>query len=254
MQGELNGKVAIVTGGSSGIGRTTAIKLAIEGAKVTIAARRRTESEAVVEEIQALGSEALYVPTDVTDESQVRNMVDRTVEHFGRLDCAFNNAGVVVGGGEDWIDARNEFFDEVIGPNLKGVWLCMKHELRVMLENQNGSIVNNASIGGYRANGGNEVYAASKHGVVGLSRRAVNKYGPSGIRINVLGTGIILTDEWRKRFKENPEFESAVTSRIPTRRLGTEEEIADVVVWLFSERSSYVNGASIMVDGGFNEA
>ncbi len=249
----LEDRVALITGASSGIGRTTALKVAEAGAKVVIAARRVDESMEVVESIEAGGSKALFIQTDVTDESQVANLIDSTVDRFGRLDCAFNNAGVVVGAGEDWLEARPEFFDEVVGPNLKGVWLCMKHQLRVMSEQQSGSIVNNASIGGYRAWTGNEVYGASKHGVVGLTRRAVNRFGPLGIRINTLGTGVIHTKVWQERFNDDPGLHERVAARIPMRRLGREEELANVVIWLFSDESSYVNGASIAVDGGLAE-
>ena len=248
----LDSKVALVTGGSSGIGKRTAIKLAAEGAKVAVADVREAEGNETVRLIEEAGGEGLFVKADVSQERDVRAMVDAVVETYGKLDCAFNNAGKLTGHKQGWIETPVEFFDEMINTNLRGVWLCMKHELRVMVRQGFGSIVNNSSIGGIRGGGG-EIYIASKHGVVGLTRNAALTYGPVGIRVNAIGPGIVATETYLDNLSANPEMGIRTGSAIPLSRVGTTEEISAAVAWLCSDASSYVTGVMLPVDGGLSE-
>ena len=252
MAGLLEDKVALVTGGSSGIGKRTAIKLAAEGAKVVVADVREEEGNATVRFIEDAGGEGLFVKADVSQERDVLAMVDAAVDAYGRLDCAFNNAGKLTGHNQGWTDTPVEFFDEMINTNLRGVWLCMKHELRVMVRQGFGSIVNNSSIGGIRGGGG-EIYIASKHGVVGLTRNAALTYAPDGIRVNAIGPGIIATETFLDNLAARPETGPRTGSLIPLGRVGTTEEVAETVAWLLSDASSYVTGVMLPVDGGLSE-
>ena len=176
------------------------------------------------------------------------------IDTFGRLDGAFNNAGRMGGRSEPWPEVGADIFDEFIDTNLRGVWLCMKHELRVMRDQGGGSIVNNSSIGGFKAGAeGSHMYVASKHGVIGLTRNAAMHYGRAGIRVNAVCPGIIRNDVWLDRFKRDPDLFGAMTDQIPMGRLGTEDEVADAVIWLCSDSSTYVTGTALMVDGGVTE-
>ena len=257
MAGLLEGKVALVTGGSSGIGKRTAVKFAEEGARVVVADLREAEGNETVRLIKEAGSDGFFVRTDVSQERDVQAMVAAAVETYGRLDCAFNNAGKLTAGtppryDKGWIDTPVEIFDEMMGPNLRGVWLCMKHELRTMVERGSGSIVNNSSIGGIRGGGG-EIYVASKHGVAGLTRNAALSFGPSGIRVNAVAPGIIATETYMDHLAKDPEMEARTNVNIPLGRVGTTEEVAEAVVWLSSDASSYVTGSMLMLDGGLSE-
>ncbi len=252
MAGLLEGKVALVTGGSSGIGKRTAIKFAAEGAKVTVADVREPEGNETVSIIEQAGGHGLFVKADVSNERDVQAMVDAAVDTFGKLDCAFNNAGKLTGHKEGWTDTPAEYFDDMIGTNLRGVWLCMKYELRQMLRQGSGSIVNNSSIGGIRGGGG-EIYIASKHGLVGLTRNAALTYGPDGIRVNAIGPGIVATETYLDNLAARPEIGLRTESAIPLGRVSTTEEVAEVVAWLCSDASSYVTGAMLPVDGGLSE-
>ena len=252
MTGLLDSKVALVTGGSSGIGKRTAIKLAAEGAKVAVADVREAEGNETVRLIEEAGGDGIFVKADVSQERDVRAMVDAVVDTYGKLDCAFNNAGKLTGHKQGWIETPVEFFDEMINTNLRGVWLCMKHELRTMVEQGSGSIVNNSSIGGIRGGGG-ELYVASKHGVAGLTRNAALTFGPAGIRVNAVAPGIIATETYMDRLAKDPEMEARTTVNIPLGRVGTTEEVAEAVVWLSSDAASYVTGSMLSLDGGLSE-
>lgn len=254
MAGRLDGKVALVTGGNSGIGQATAIAFAREGANVVIAARREPEGEETVRLIKESAGEACFVQTDVSRATDVEAMVQRTVEAYGRLDYAFNNAGT---GGTlgPTADCTEENWDRVIGVNLKGLWLCMKYEIQHMRESSNGAIVNMASVMGLVGGANYPAYVASKHGVVGLTKAAALENAKAGIRINAVCPATIRTPEWEHLYGGSPtgiaEAEARSVARTPLGRLGTLEEIADSVVWLCSDTASYITGHALPLDGGW---
>ena len=252
MAGMLEGKVALVTGASSGIGRATAIRLAAEGAKVVITARREQESLETVKLIEQAGGEAVYVQADAASAADSQRMVEQAVGRFGRLDCAFNNAGTGGGGAPEWTDAPEEAMDTLYGVNLKGVWLSMKFEIPAMLESGGGSIINNSSVLGIRG-GSSAAYTATKHAVIGLTRSAALEYAGRGVRINAIAPGVILTANWERRFAETSDLEEQTMRRIPISRGGSVDEIAGPVAWLCSDDSSYVTGTTITIDGGLVE-
>lgn len=246
------GKVALVTGGSAGLGEATAIRFAQEGAKVVIAARRCEQSARVVQRIIALGGEAHFVATDVSRAEDVERMVDQALQKFGQLDCAVNNAGIAGPRLTPVAEVTEAQWDEVMGVNLKGVWLCMKHELHAMLATGGGSIVNVASIYGDKPSDiGHAPYASSKFGVVGLTKSAAVDYGQMSIRINAVAPGFTLTEMVDPDRPGAGERYKALTARHSgMNRLGHAEETANAIVWLCSDHASYVNGAVLAVDGG----
>jgi NAD(P)-dependent dehydrogenase (short-subunit alcohol dehydrogenase family) len=243
------GKVALVTGGSSGIGRAAAIKFGERGAKVVVAARREKEGNETVDMIKRAGGEGTFVQTDVRVTSQVENMVNQTVKKYGRLDIAFNNAGV---GGimARLIRTTEEVFDEVVDTNFKGVWLSMKYEIPVMLKQGGGIIINNSSIAGVSTAERLSVYSGSKHAVVGLSNAAAHEYGGDNIRIVAICPGWIktrMTEELRAS-----KYADAFRDSIPLKRWGKPEEVADMVIWLASDAASFVTGGAFTISGGMN--
>jgi NAD(P)-dependent dehydrogenase (short-subunit alcohol dehydrogenase family) len=259
-KGKLEGKVALVTGGNSGIGRATALIFAREGAKVVIAARNQERGEAVVKEIRKAGGEALFVPTDVSKSKDVEAMVAKTVEHFGRLDCAVNNAAARIGAYSLTADFSEEEFDQTMAVDLKGVWLGMKCEIRQMHAQKpaGGAIVNTSSINGLGGVPMASLYAAAKAGILGLTKSAAIEYGHHGIRINALVGGAfdtpMLWGAMEHATKGNAEArakaEQNLESLIASGRIGNPAEAGEVVVWLCSPAASYVTGHSMIVDGG----
>ena len=247
---EFQGKVAVVTGGTSGIGRAAAIAYAREGAKVVVAGRRAAEGEETVRLVRAEGREAMFVPTDVAQEAQVKNLIGRTLEQFGRLDIAFNNAGIEQVP-TPFLEQTVETYDQVMDINVKGVWLSMQQEISAMLKSGGGAIVNTSSGLGVIAFPGIEVYVASKHAVIGLTKSAALEFAKQGIRINAVLPAVIETDMYRRFAGDKPESRAAMTALHPIGRIGTPEEIADAVLWLSSDKSSFVTGHSLLVDGGF---
>ena len=247
---EFQGKVALVTGGTSGIGRAAAVAYAKEGAKVVVAGRRAAEGEETVRLVREQGGEAIFVPTDVAQDAQVKNLVGRTLEQFGRLDFAFNNAGIDQPP-RQFLEQEVETYDQVMDINVKGVWLSMRHEIPAMLKSGGGAIVNTSSALGVIAFPGVEVYVASKHAVIGLTKSAAVEFGKQGIRINAVLPAAIETDMYRRFVGENAESKAALTAMHPIGRIGAPEEIADAVIWLSSSKSSFVIGHSLLVDGGF---
>ena len=249
MASRLDGKVAVVTGGSSGIGRTAALTLATEGARVAIGNRRVREGEETVRLIREAGGEAMLVRTDVTKAAEVEALMRVTVEAYGRLDCAFNNAGTA---GETALtaDCTEENWELTLTLNLKGVWLSMKYEIPEMLKNGGGTIVNNASVGGIVGMRGRPAYAASKGGVIQLTRTAALEYAKLGIRVNAVCPGFILTPMVEGPMSLKPELEEQIKRIQPMGRLGTPQEVADAVVWLCSDASSFVTGHTLVLDGG----
>jgi NAD(P)-dependent dehydrogenase (short-subunit alcohol dehydrogenase family) len=247
MPGLFEGKVALVTGASSGIGRATALAFAREGAKVAVAARRKAEGEETVGEIERSGGDALFVRADVSSEDDVRVMVESVARVYGRLDCAFNNAGAL-GGSGPLAEVPKAAWDTVIGTNLTGVWLCMKYEIPTMLAGRGGAIVNNASVAGLRGYPFNPIYAASKYGVVGLTLSTAVQYASRGIRINAVCPGWIQTP-MTAPFQDT-EMAAAALAMHPIGRTAQPEEVAESVIWLCSDAASFVTGVALPVDGG----
>lgn len=248
--GELTGKVAVVTGGSAGIGRAAAQALVEHGAAVVVSDVDDDRGEKVAAELVAAGGRAVYVHVDVSDDAQVEAMVRRTVEEFDGLDLAFNNAGIE-GASAPTHECSPENWHRTLEVNLTGVWSCMRHEIPRMLERGGGSIVNCSSVAGLVGFSTAPAYVASKHGVVGLTKTAALEYATASIRVNALCPGVIDTEMIERFTHGQPETESAMVAMEPVGRMGTAEEIADAVVWLCSDRSSFVTGQAIAIDGGF---
>ena len=247
MSKPFDGKVALVTGGNSGIGKATAILFAQQGAKVVIAARRVDEGEATVAEIRSHGGEAIFVPTDVSRAADAEAMVARTVAEYGRLDCAFNNAGV--SGGGPLHELAEAEWDRMVSVNLKGVWLGMKYQIIQMLsQGDGGAIVNDSSVAGLTGYVRSPHYSATKHGVIGLTKSAALQYLKQGIRVNAVCPGMIMTPMIDRAFAI-PGVEDWFRSRLPGRG-GQPDEVAQAVSWLCSEAASFVTGVALPVDGG----
>ncbi|PJI44691.1 MAG: oxidoreductase [Rhizobium sp.] len=244
--GTLKGKVALVTGGGSGIGAAAAKRFATAGAKVVLAGRRRAELEAVAEIIRSLGGEALAVPTDVSDEAAVRRLIDGTLERFGRLDAAFNNAGIL-GQLKPITDLTASDFDEVMAVNLRAVWLLMKYEIAAMGES-GGAIVNTTSFVAQASTPGMSIYAASKAGIEAMVRAAALEAGPRGIRVNNVAPGVIRT---AMSAGLDDALYDALAANAALKRLGEPEDVGDVAVWLCSNEARFITGQTIFVDGGF---
>jgi len=248
--GRFDGKVAIVTGASSGIGRATALAFAREGARVVVADVLVAGGDETVRTIKKAGGQAIFIKTDVSRTTDVQAMVERAVRKYGRLDYAFNNAGIE-GTAAPIADSSEENFDRVIGINLKGVWLCMKYEIPEMLKHKGGAIVNCSSIAGLVGFPGVTPYVASKHGVVGLTKAAALEYAKAGIRINAVCPGVIRTPMIERFTGGKAEAEAQLIAAEPVGRIGTPEEIAEAVVWLCSDAASFVTGHPMAVDGGW---
>ena len=246
---DFTGKVALVTGASSGMGLATTQAFSEAGAAVVLADVREELVNAEAQKLTAAGHKAIAVRCDVSDDAQVAAMVNRTVGEFGRLDAAFNNAGVMARIAPTG-DSTREDWDRVIGINLRGVWSCMKYELRQMQRQGSGAIVNNASVGALTGNPGIGSYIASKHGVVGLTRTAALEYIKHGIRVNAVNPGLIDTQVARDVVAGDEQAYHDIAKHVPIARAGKPEEIASAVLWLCSAGASYVVGHALTVDGG----
>jgi NAD(P)-dependent dehydrogenase (short-subunit alcohol dehydrogenase family) len=247
---QLTGKVAIVTGGSAGIGRATALALADDGAAVVVADVDVVHGPEVVRELQDKGGHGLFVETDVADDGQVAAVVARTVAEFGGLDIAFNNAGTE-GTPALTHECTVENWHRTLAVNLTGVWLCMRYEIPAMLERGGGSIINCSSVAGLVGFSSIPAYTASKHGVIGLTKTAALEYAERGIRVNAVCPGVIDTAMVERFTGHQAEAQAALVASEPIGRMGHPEEIADAVVWLSSSHASFVTGQAIAVDGGF---
>jgi len=242
-----NPKVAIITGGTSGIGRATAVALAKEeGANVVIAARREKEVQETTQIVKEAGGDGMFVKTDVINEDDVRALVEKTVKEYGGLDYAVNNAGLVEAQ-TSLLAETSSVFDQIMNVNVKGVWLCMKHEIPEMIRKGAGAIVNMASGAGVIGDPQLPIYDASKHAVLGLTKSAALGYAKSGIRINAVAPGLTKTDLLANYDKE---FIESLKSMYPVGRIADPQEIANAVVWLLSDKASFVVGHTLLVDGG----
>jgi len=243
-------KVVLITGGTSGIGEASAILFAEQGAKVVVAGRRAELGEAVVDRIKSAGGEAVFIKADVTSEDDVKNLVQQSVEKYGRVDIAFNNAGVEATGMVT--DFSLDVYRKVFDINVLGVFLSMKHEIPQMLEQGGGVIINTSSIVGHVAMPGASIYIASKHAVEGATKTAALEYAQQGIRINAVAPGATATD-MIDRFagKEGAENREALAQQHPMNRLATSQEIAHAVAYLASDAAAFTNGVSLPVDGGY---
>jgi A-factor type gamma-butyrolactone 1'-reductase (1S-forming) len=250
--GALDGKVALVTGASSGLGEAAATMMAREGAQVVLAARREDKGLAVEHAINEAGGRALFVRTDVTSRSDIVTLVDRTLSTFGRLDCAVNNAGVVGPVNVPVADIEEDEWDELMNVNLRAVWMCMKFEIPAMLAGGSGSIVNVSSIYGYKPSPvGHAPYAASKHAVIGLTKTAAIDYAAQGLRLNVVAPGFSHSEMIDPSIEAMPDVLNDVISRHSAmNRLGEGHETAAAITWLCSDAASFVNGSVLTVDGG----
>jgi NAD(P)-dependent dehydrogenase (short-subunit alcohol dehydrogenase family) len=248
----LEGKSALITGGGRGIGRAAALLFAREGARVAVSDVSEDGIRETVSLINAAGGQAMSIAGDVTRPDQVAAMVAGAVKAYGRLDCAFNNAGVagyqVNAAGKKTADWSEEAFDRMIAINLKGVWLCMRAELEQMVKQGGGAIVNTASIAGLIGLPTSSIYVAAKHGVVGLTKTAAIEYAQQGVRVNSVCPGYIETEMTREVMSRRG---AQILSMVPFNRMGTADEIAEMVCWLCSDRASFVSGANYNVDGGY---
>jgi NAD(P)-dependent dehydrogenase (short-subunit alcohol dehydrogenase family) len=246
---DFKNKVAVVTGASSGIGKSVSELYAREGAAVILSDINQELGEKTTEEIRKGGGEAIFVHADVSKPSDCENMVKAAMDKYGRLDIACNNAGI--GGDQNpTADYSLESWDKAIAVNLSGVFYCMKYEIPAMLKSGGGSIINMASILGRVGFAGAVGYVAAKHGVLGLTKTAAIEYAPHGVRVNVVGPGFISTP-LIKELEENPEINNMLISLHPVGRLGKPEEVAELVIWLSSDKASFVTGAYYPVDGGY---
>jgi NAD(P)-dependent dehydrogenase (short-subunit alcohol dehydrogenase family) len=250
MAGLVQGKVALITGGASGIGRATALIFAREGAKVAVADLNLGGCEETVAMIKKAGGDAFSVKCDVSKTAQVREMVAQAVNTYGRLDCGFNNAGVSPAGGRIG-EIPEDDWDRVIAINLTGVWLCMKYELAQMVGQGGGVIVNTASIMGLVGERRTGAYCAAKHGVVGLTKTAALEYAKRNIRVNAVCPGSTMTPMMQRGFERDPRLEEAYKTSHPLGRLGTPEDIGEAVMWMCSDEASFVTGLALPVDGGY---
>lgn len=249
MPGTLDGKVALVTGGASGIGRATALTFAREGARLIIADMNEEGGQQTVHMITENGGDATFVRVDVSNATEVEAMISKAVETYGRLDCAHNNAGIAGGGRVLTAEYAEETWHRVIAVNLTGVWLCMKYEIPQMLSQGSGAIVNTASVAGLIGARGLSAYVASKHGVVGLTKTAALEYAQPGVRVNAVCPGFIRTPMTAQGMSDPERLERIIATE-PIGRVGEPQEIAEAVVWLCSDAASFVTGHTMVVDGG----
>jgi NAD(P)-dependent dehydrogenase (short-subunit alcohol dehydrogenase family) len=247
---ECEGKVALVTGGTSGIGRETSILFARKGARVVVAGRREIEGKETIDLIRRAGGEGIFVRADVSRASEVKALVEKTVAAYGGLDYAFNNAGIE-GHWVPIVEQTEDEWDQTIDINLKGTWLCLKYEIRQMLQQgRGGVIVNNASISGFIGSYGSATYAASKHGVLGLTKAAALEVARNGIRVNAVCPAAVESPMADRLFGA-PEVRKKVLGFYPIARFGKPIEVAEAVLWMCSGAAGFMTGQSLILDGGF---
>ena len=245
----LEGKIALVTGGTSGIGRATAVIMGRHGAAVIIAGRREEQGEETAALVRETGAQAEFVRTDVTVPAEVSALVGHAISKYGRLDCAFNNAGTLIDTGK-LHETDDSVFDQTMNVNVRGVWLCMKEQLKVMVGQGCGAIVNDSSSNGVRASLNRPAYITSKHAVVGLTRSAALDYARNGIRVNAICPGPIDTEMMVLIDHGDAESRRRIERAVPLGRYGTADEVGEIAAWLCSDAASYVTGQAFSVDGG----
>lgn len=250
-------KIILIVGGTSGIGKATALLAAEQGCKVVIAGRDPQKAQDILEEISSIGYSAQFIQTDILESKQVEHLIDEVVRIHGRIDFACNSAAIDEGMGVPLADVEEKDYDFQMGVNLKGIWLCMKYQIKQMLKQGGGSVVNVSSINGLGGAKGASIYSAAKSGMLGLTKSAAQEYATSGIRINALCAGVFHTPMLERVFaRANPEdpseIEELYKANIPLQRIGNPSEAAEAILYLLSDKASYVTGHSMIIDGGIS--
>lgn len=249
-----SGKVALVTGGAAGIGKETALAFAAAGLQVVVSDVSVAAGEATVEAIRAAGGEAIFVPCDVSKDAEVKALMDAVLATYGRLDYAFNNAGIEIEQGDRMPDGTEDEFDAIMRVNVKGVWNCLRHELPIMLAQGGGAIVNTASIAGLTAAPKMGIYAASKHAVIGLTKSAAIEYARKKVRVNAVCPAVIDTEMFQRAHGGNEQRIAGIAAIHPMGRVGQASEIAAAVLYLCSDGAAFTTGHALAVDGGYTAA
>lgn len=243
-------KVAIITGAGSGLGQATAVRLAKEGVDIVVVDVSEKGGNETVEMVKKIGADSIFVKADVSKSEEVKNYVERTVERFGKIDYFFNNAGIS-GSGAYFLDSSIEEINQIVGINLLGSLYGIRYVAEVMLKNGGGSIVNTSSSAGVIGQDSVVTYSTTKHGIVGLTKSLVAEYGKDGLRVNAIAPGPTETPMVKAFYEANPDMKANATSGIPQKRLGTSEEVAELVTFLLTSKAQYINGEVIRIDGGF---